>query len=126
MTASIHVDSTSELPDGYSTEIGGVLWLARMATKAQLSQDHLLKADTAYPCKRDTELLEKIYPDKGNVFAKSIVQKAQDFQAIVIQSNSYNDVWSKLKQTCSPAVIANLNAVRFASMNRKKKHGKDE
>ena len=98
-----------------------------MATKAQLSQDHLLRADTAYPCRRDTELLEKIYPDKPNgLFAKTIVQKARDFQAIVIQSNSYNDVWSKLKQTCSPAVIANLNAVRFASMNRKKRHGKEE
>ena len=96
-----------------------------MATKAQLSQDHLLKADTAYPCKRDTELLQKIYPDEPP-FAKSIVQKARDFQAIVIQSNSYDDVWSNLKQTCSPAIIANLNAVRFASMNRKKKHGKEE
>lgn len=107
------------ISDACVQDLGGVLWLARMAAKAQLSQDRLLRADTAFPCKRDSELLEKIYP--GGV--KSIEDKARDFQSIVITSDSYDTVWTRLKQTCSPAVITSLAAVRFSSLDRKKKHG---
>ena len=94
-----------------------------MATKAQLyySQDRILRDEITYPCKRDEELLHKMYP---NTFGKSVADKARDFQNIVVNSDSYDTVWNTLVEVCGPAVAAGMQDCRFSSTGHKNmQHG---
>ena len=92
-----------------------------MTGKAQLSQDRKLRADVAFPCQRDTVLLDTLFPG----FQKSVEDKARDFQRIVINSESCDAVFTKLKQTCGSIIIESLSNVRFTEDRKTLTDGTD-